>query len=335
MHHHPAVLDVSVVMPAYNRAAFIARSLDSLLQRRRPREIIVIDDASADDSAEQARLWGQRQGFPVIVERLARNGGAAAARNRGMELASSKYIAFLDSDDEHLPGTLERLVRALDEHDDAVVAFGDATKITPTQTISGAMFRRKVDLERVAAPADPQRDTYRLHDAKSVLLKASLVPTCSSCFRRADALAIGGMPTNFRTGEDWLFWLKLSERGAFIVLPDDLALHYRHAENLTHPNSAANTSREKLLGYQALLDGSAGVAIDRQQRAYIEQLVRERVALLRYQSSRLGLRGYLRHMLALPGYSKQAALGSAIADPKSVARALVATFARLPAPALE
>jgi glycosyltransferase involved in cell wall biosynthesis len=335
MRHSEAVLDVSVVMPAYNRSALITRSLDSILHPRRPREIIVVDDASADDTAEQARLWGERRGFPVTVERLAKNGGAAAARNRGMALAGSRYVAFLDSDDEHLPGTLERLVGALDEHPEAVLAFGDATKITPTQTITGAMFRRKVDLDRVADAADAQLGTYRLRDAKSTLLRASLVPTSASCFRRTDALAVGGMPTAFRTGEDWLFWLRLSERGAFVLVPDDLALHYRHAENLTHPNSAANTSREKLLGYLSLLDGSAGIAIDRAQRASIEAMVRERAALLRYQASRLGLRGYLRHMMGIPGYSKGAALGSTLADPKSMLRALASSFTRLPAPALE
>lgn len=335
MRHSEAVLDVSVVMPAYNRSALITRSLDSILHRRRPREIIVVDDASADDTAEQARLWGERRGFPVTVERVAKNGGAAAARNRGIELATSRYVAFVDSDDEHLPGALERLVSALDQHPDAVLAFGDATKVTPTQTTSGAMFRRKVELDRVADPADPQLSTYRLRDAKSTLLRASLVPTSASCFRRADALAVGGMPTQFRTGEDWLFWLKLTERGAFVLVPDDLALHYRHSENLTHPNSAANTSREKLLGYLSLLDGSAGISIDRAQRAAIEAMVRERAALLRYQASRLGLRGYLRHVMGIPGYSKGAALGSTIADPKSMLRALLCSFTRLPAVALD
>lgn len=335
MRHSEAVLDVSVVMPAYNRSALITRSLDSILQRRPPREIIVVDDASADDTAEQARLWGERRGFPVTVARLDKNSGAAAARNRGIELATSRYVAFLDSDDEHLPGALDRLVAALDQHPEAVVSFGDATKVTPTQTISGAMFRRRVDLDRVAEPGDPHLSTYRLRDAKSTLLRASLVPTCSACFRRSDALAVGGMPTRFRTGEDWLFWLKLSERGAFVLVPDDLALHYRHSENLTHPSSAANTSREKLLGYLALLDGSAGIAIDRIQRASIEQMVRERADLLRYQASRLGLRGYLGHMLAVPGRSKKAALGSIITDPKSMLRAFVASFARLPAPVSE
>jgi glycosyltransferase involved in cell wall biosynthesis len=327
-------LDVTVVMPAYNRAALIGRALDSIrAQRRWPREVIVVDDASSDDTVAEVERWSARTGFPVRVERLARNGGAAAARNHGMRLAAGTYIAFLDSDDEHLPGALERLVLALEREPNAVVAFGDATKLTPTRSISGAMFRQKVDFDQVVDPIDPQARLYRLRDPKSTFLKASLIPTCSSCFRRADALAVGGMPTEFRTGEDWLFWLKLTQRGAFVLVADDLSIAHRHPANLTHGASSANTSRDKLVGYLGLLDGSAGITLDTRQRAFTKQLVRERAALLRYQASLLGLRGYFKYVLGVPGYPPKAALAGTIADPKSVVRAFLSTFMRAPAAA--
>ncbi|MGZ5202115.1 MAG: glycosyltransferase family 2 protein [Telluria sp.] len=326
-------LDVTVVMPAYNRVALIGRALDSIrAQRRWPREVIVVDDASSDGTAAEVERWSALTGFPVRVERLPRNGGAAAARNHGMRIAVSTYIAFLDSDDEHLPGALERLVLALERAPDAVVAFGDATKVTPTRSISGAMFRQKVDFDQVVDPIDPQARLYRLRDPKSTFLKASLIPTCSSCFRRADALAVGGMPTEFRTGEDWLFWLKLTQRGAFVLVADDLSIAHRHPANLTHGASSANTSRDKLVGYLGLLDGSAGITLDTRQRAFVGQLVRERAALLRYQASLLGLRGYLKYALGVPGYSRKAALAEAIADPKSMLRALISSVARPSAP---
>jgi glycosyltransferase involved in cell wall biosynthesis len=325
-------LDVTVVMPAYNRAALIGRALDSIrAQRRWPREVIVVDDASSDDTAAEVERWAERTGFPVRLERLARNGGAAAARNHGMRIAVSTYIAFLDSDDEHLPGALSRLVLALEREPNAVVAFGDATKVTPTRSISGAMFRQKVEFDQVVDPIDPQENLYRLRDAKSTLLKASLIPTCSTCFRRDHALAVGGMPTEFRTGEDWLFWLKLTQRGAFMLVADDLSLAHRHPANLTHAASSANTSRDKLVGYLSLLDGSAGITLDTRQRAFVAQLVRERAALLRYQASLLGLRDYFRYVLGVPGYSRKAALAGTIADPKSMLRAFLASFVRPPA----
>ena len=63
-------------------------------------EIVVVDDASRDDTAALAGAW---KGRPIRVERLEKNGGVSAARNRGMQLAAGKYIAFLDADDEWLP----------------------------------------------------------------------------------------------------------------------------------------------------------------------------------------------------------------------------------------
>jgi glycosyltransferase involved in cell wall biosynthesis len=327
-------LDVTVVMPAYNRAALIGRALDSIrAQRRWPREVIVVDDASSDGTVAEVERWSERTGFPIRLERLTRNGGAAAARNHGMRAAVSTYIAFLDSDDEHLPGALERLVLALENEPNAVVAFGDATKVTPTRSIPNAMFRQKVDFDQVVDPIDQQARLYRLRDPKSTFLKASLIPTCSSCFRRSDALAVGGMPTEFRTGEDWLFWLKLTQRGAFVMVADDLSIAHRHPANLTHGASSANTSRDKLVGYLSLLDGSVGITLDTRQRAFVGQLVRERAALLRYQASLLGLRGYFKYVLGVPGYPRKAALAGTIADPKSIVRALLSTFMRAPAAA--
>lgn len=326
--------DVTVVMACYNRSALILRALESLrVQRVWPRQVIVVDDASADDSAEKVRGWAATTGFPVVVETLARNGGAAAARNRGIELASTTYVSFVDSDDEQMGDALGKLVAALDANPGAVVAFGEGTKITPTATIPDAMFRRKVDMAAECEPLDQDAPRYRLRDAKSTMLKASLIPTSGSFFRRADALAVGGMPAEFRTGEDWLFWLKLSERGDFIYVPENIACVYRHADNLTHPGSGAETSLHKLAGFVALLDGSAGIQINPAQQGRIENFMRERIGLLRYQSSRLGLAAYVRLLRKLPPTQRKSLLAHTLEDPKSMMRALACSV--WPAPPLE
>lgn len=318
--------DVTVVMPCYNRADLILRALESLrAQRVWPRQVIVVDDASADDSVKKVRDWGCITGFPLFVEVMARNGGAARARNRGIELATTTYVSFLDSDDEHIGNALEKLVAALDANPGAVVAFGEATKVTPTETIPDAMFCSKVDMATACELLDQPMARYRLRDAKSTLLAASLIATCASIFRRAAALVVGGMPAEFRTGEDWLFWLRLSEQGEFIYVPENLARVHRHVDNLTHPGSGAETSRHKLVGFMALLDGSVGVQINMEQRSRINGLVRERISLLRYQSSRLGLVSYLRILSNLPSKQRKSLLVHIIEDPKSIMRAVVSS----------
>ena len=325
-----ARLDVTVVMPSFNRSALITRALDSVRnQSAMPHEILVVEDASTDDTVAQVEGWRERTGFPVRIERLAKNGGVAAARNRAMELATTRYISFLDSDDEHLPDTLARLVAALEDCPGAVVAFGDATKVTPSKRIPHAMFGAKVDIATVADPVGtPGAGRYRLRDAKSTFLKASLIATCSACFIREDALAAGGMPVGYKMGSDWLFWLRLAQRGDFVFVNEDVSLVHRHPDNLTRPGAAADTSIAKLAGYTSILDGVLGISVDRAQRRLVEGFVDERVALLRYQSSLLGFDGYRRYAKLIPGRPNQSLVGHLLADPKSALRSVLCSFKR-------
>jgi len=108
---------VSVIIPAYNRAATIGAAVESALEQVLPSaeatvEIIVVDDASDDDLAEALRRFGER----VRLIRHGRNTGAAAARNTAVAAAAGDFLAFLDSDDAWLPGKLARQMMAMQQH---------------------------------------------------------------------------------------------------------------------------------------------------------------------------------------------------------------------------
>jgi GT2 family glycosyltransferase len=95
-------VDISVIIPSYNRAHLLARAIESVLsQDLAPREIIVVDDGSSDDTRE---LMSSR--FPQCQYVHQQNRGVSSARNRGIKAASGEWLAFLDSDDEWLPGKL-------------------------------------------------------------------------------------------------------------------------------------------------------------------------------------------------------------------------------------
>ncbi len=95
-------MDISVVIPTYNRASLLPRALDSVLRQSYPaREIIVVDDGSTDETAKLL----DRYGSSVIVIRQ-ENRGVSAARNRGIEQATGEWIALLDSDDAWMPRKL-------------------------------------------------------------------------------------------------------------------------------------------------------------------------------------------------------------------------------------
>ncbi len=115
------MLNFSVVIPTYNRAELVTRAVKSALEQVEPGdEIIVVDDGSTDDTEAQLGQFGNLIHYIKI-----KNSGAGAARNRGISAASRDLIAFLDSDDEWMPGKLA-LHRALFESSAATFfAFSD------------------------------------------------------------------------------------------------------------------------------------------------------------------------------------------------------------------
>ncbi|MBT8423090.1 MAG: glycosyltransferase family 2 protein [Gammaproteobacteria bacterium] len=106
---------VSVVIPAYNRAHTLVRALDSVIaQTLQDFEIVVVDDASTDNTAEVIRDYSDER---IRYLRHDSNQFAAAARNTGIAAATGRYIAFLDSDDAWFPEKLERQIDLLDGDD--------------------------------------------------------------------------------------------------------------------------------------------------------------------------------------------------------------------------
>jgi len=106
------VADVSVLVPSYNHARFVGETLRSIFrQTLAPRELLVIDDGSADDSARVAGRALEECAFPC--ELIARgNRGLCATLNEGLARTRGRYFAYLGSDDLWLPGLLAARVRA-------------------------------------------------------------------------------------------------------------------------------------------------------------------------------------------------------------------------------
>ena len=102
-------MEISVIIPTWNRSALLPRALESVLsQTLLPREIIVVDDGSNDNTGE---LVCSR--YPEVKYLYQRNLGVSAARNLGIRESSANWIAFLDSDDQWLPGKLDAQQQAV------------------------------------------------------------------------------------------------------------------------------------------------------------------------------------------------------------------------------
>jgi glycosyltransferase involved in cell wall biosynthesis len=115
---------VTVMITVFNGAAYLAESIESVLEQTyRPIELIVLDDGSTDGSGDIARSFGS-------ALRFARqdNGGMSAARNSAVALASGTYFSFLDADDRFRPEKTERQMKALHSDPSVDVVFGHMTE---------------------------------------------------------------------------------------------------------------------------------------------------------------------------------------------------------------
>jgi succinoglycan biosynthesis protein ExoU len=111
---HRGVVDVLIA--AWNRADSIERAIRSALDEAEVGKVIVVDDASTDDTAALTERLGAETNR-VVVHRLESNGGPSVARNKALELSSAPWVAILDGDDFFLPGRLRNLLGATEGFD--------------------------------------------------------------------------------------------------------------------------------------------------------------------------------------------------------------------------
>lgn len=107
---------VSIIVPSYNSSRFISQTIESVVvQTYKNWEMIIIDDSSPDNANNIIEKYIKKDERIKLIK-LERNSGPAIARNRGIELAKGKYIAFLDSDDIWLPKKLEKQIKFMKDN---------------------------------------------------------------------------------------------------------------------------------------------------------------------------------------------------------------------------
>jgi len=194
---------VCVVIPARDAAATIARAVRSArAQDHAPLEIIVVDDASRDATAAVARALGAR------VIRLDQRGGAAAARNVGIAAAHGAIIAFLDADDEWLPGKLRRQVALLRADPGTVFVACGARLFGLDGQDRGPLYDGCIP----CAGGQSWRG----------LLARNTIATSSVVAWRAALQAVAGFDASLPVAEDQDLWIRLSLHGRLGYLDEPL-----------------------------------------------------------------------------------------------------------------
>jgi glycosyltransferase involved in cell wall biosynthesis len=192
--------DVSVVIPTYNRSVEVERAIVSIREPDLAVEIIVVDDGSTDDTCERLR---SRQDVRYL--RLSRNTGQAAARNAGVAAASSQYVAFLDSDDWRLPGTLSWQLAHLQARPECALVYGRYSYVDqpPVGQLRSSL---------------PEGDVYQ------DLLRFNIIAPSTAILRANVLRKVGGFDPRYRRSEEWDLWLRICARYHVCAVDEEVAI---------------------------------------------------------------------------------------------------------------
>jgi alpha-1,3-rhamnosyltransferase len=226
---------VSVVVPSYNHAPFVASTLRSIFrQTRAPERLLVIDDGSRDGSPRVIEETLRDCPFPC--ELIARaNRGLCATLNEGLGKTVGEYFAYLGSDDLWLPDFLAARVATLEERARAVLAYGHAFIIDERGEVNDCTL---------------DWATYADGDARHMLLAESYAPMSPTVLYVRAAVERHGWNERARL-EDYELYLRLSADGEFAFDPRVLSAWRRHG---------ANTSRDFAWMIEARLEAQRNAA---------------------------------------------------------------------------
>jgi glycosyltransferase involved in cell wall biosynthesis len=271
-------LTVSVVIPTYNRAGLLARALRSALAESRPGdEVIVVDDGSTDDTEGLVRVQG-----PMVRYVRTAHVGAGAARNAGVRAATGDLIAFLDSDDDWVPGKLSWQRAVMAWRPDLVCVFSDFG----CAMMSGERLHHRVPIwsgdarswDEVLGAAMPSNaipglpadaPAFRLYagDLYETYLKHWSVFTGTVVVRRARAGDALRFAEDVPTLEDVECFARLAGRGPVGYMDCETAWQYEHAGPRLTDADAARRARAALVVVGRVYGGDAGF-LDRHRPAY-------------------------------------------------------------------
>ena len=203
---------VSIILPSYNRAREIARSVKSVLEQSHTRfELVFIDDGSTDDTADIVRGFDDTR---IRYINIPENRGQSFARNTGIRSARYDILAFQDSDDEWHHDKLSRQLEVMGGHRDTpVVAYCDMCRFWR----SGEKSYHRSPTIKNGRILDPDKNQYMAYGLgiQTTVLPKIIIKT------------VGGFDERLRSLEDLELFIRISRRFAFVHIPEPLVDYYQ------------------------------------------------------------------------------------------------------------
>ncbi|MBU2597252.1 MAG: glycosyltransferase, partial [Planctomycetes bacterium] len=204
--------NISVCIPTYNREHFLKETLDSVFaQTYRDFEVVIVDDGSTDSTKQMF----EKNGYNVRYY-WQENTGDANARNKLIELASGKYISFLDSDDLLYPDALEKMAEVMPQGSEDVVVYGPYVAIDKYGNIL-------------------RRGKKKLFNGRITrhLFENILIHSCGSLFPKKVLVQAEGFDNSLPVCSDYDLWLRLSLDYDFISIDKPVFKRRRHSGNIS------------------------------------------------------------------------------------------------------
>jgi len=238
---------VSIVIPCYEGARFVADSIESCLrQTYRDVEIIVVDDASPDDCGAIAERHARRDRRVRVIRRAA-NGGVSRAFNTGFQSARGEYFTRLAQDDLFREDAIEIMVNYMRTHEECGLVYCDSQTIDEQGRVTG-----------LAPALDPD----------AALADSNRLGLCVM-WRRSVWNAVGGFDPEFDAAEDFEYWLRISRRFPIAKSRDGAPFFFRVHERMGSNRFAV---RQELAHWKARIRHCGGwlEALRLRSRCYAE-----------------------------------------------------------------
>lgn len=267
---------VSVIVPTFNRAYCLARTVDSALaQTHTGIEVIIVDDGSTDGTAEMVQL--RYAGDSRVRYLHQANGGVSHARNTGIAAANGSFIAFLDSDDVWKPWKIELQLACMDAYPEVVMVWTDMEAVDPTGHVFNKAYIRTMYSAYQAfgesslfshwQPLKEMTPTLNaiVGDARfltgtlfSQMIMGSLVHTSTVLLRRECVARVRGFNEELRyAGEDFDFHLRTCREGP-VGFVDLAAIQYQRGmpDRLTRDEHRIHIAKNFLATVKPFIDNA-------------------------------------------------------------------------------
>lgn len=253
---------VSVLIPAFNRAAYIHETVESVLSQNYENiELIVIDDGSTDGTYEILAQYAEDGKITLLTHPGRDNRGQAASLNLGLQSARGDYVAILDSDDLFLPGKIEVQANYLNRHPDVGLVYG---------------MGEGVDGEGHWLYDIHSPDHVEPNDPNAVLLDCYFLLPQNALVRRSVYEQVGLFEERFRAAQDHDMLIRIAENTRFAFIPKKLFQYRRHGDSI----SSNGQRRRWTNGFEILARAKA-------RYPYRSATIRKRRALLNYRMSQV------------------------------------------------